>query len=381
MTRWRIAWVLAWCLLAGLHAPGARGGTGTGTGKVMTPRAQRVILFVIDGLAGQAPERFSMSNLLRLAGEGCRYEAMHLPLPGHPKDDPRYPWSCSMPNPMLMAGTPFIGADGIRTAMIQHQFEEEQTAFVVNAYSYKDVSGGFGVYLARPHSPDSWVIERAKEVLLEKKPVFMRMHLQRAGIEGEKVSKNQYAKEAWYGDIWHAKSPYRMACERADGHLGEFVQWLKEQDLWKDTVLLICGDHGQADEGWHEPYSTGSSVTPLVVVGAGVVEGRTVPHCEIYDVAPTIASLTGRPAPSRSVGRVLSEAFDAGGSPPAGESATERLNETLRAARALKGKSMEALTKAGFLGIAEVGRWHTTPAGTDFAAFAARQRTLLGAGR
>ncbi len=379
MTRWRIAWVLACCLLAGPHAPGARGGTGTG--KVTTPRAQRVILFVIDGLAARAPERFSMPNLLRLAGEGCRYEAMHLPLPGHPKNDPRYPWSCSMPNPMLMAGTPFIGTDGIRTAMIQHQFEEAQTAFVVNAYSYKDVSGGFGVYLAGPHNPDAWVIERAKEVLLEKKPVFMRVHLQRAGIEGDKVSRSQYAKEPWYRDIWHAESPYRMACERADGHLGEFVQWLKEQDLWKDAVLLVCGDHGQADEGWHEPYSTGSSVTPLVVVGAGVVEGRTAPHCEIYDVAPTIASLTGRPAPSGSMGRVLSEAFDAGAPSPATESATARLNQTLRAAHALKAKSMESLRKAGFLGIDEVALWHTTPAGTDFAAFVARQRGLLGGGR
>ena len=69
----------------------------------------RIILFIIDGLAVQAPERVEMPHYNVLKQEGVYYEAMHLPLPGHPDKGPDYPWGCSLPNPMLMSGTPFVG--------------------------------------------------------------------------------------------------------------------------------------------------------------------------------------------------------------------------------------------------------------------------------
>lgn len=43
-------------------------------------RVERVILFIIDGLANQAPERLPMPHLQKLAGQGCTYCTMHLPL-------------------------------------------------------------------------------------------------------------------------------------------------------------------------------------------------------------------------------------------------------------------------------------------------------------
>lgn len=340
-------------------------------------RPDRVILFTIDGLAVGAPERFAMPTLRRLAAEGCRYEAMHLPLPGHPKNDPRYPWSCSMPNPMLMAGTPFIGVEGIRDAMIQHQFKSNETAFVVNAYSYQDVSGGFGTYVAQPHAPDALVIAKAQETLLGQNPKFMRVHLQRSGIEGEKVSKDRYADRPWYRNIWHPESPYREACERADGLLGDFVDWLTEQNLWQGTVLVVCGDHGQADEGWHEPYSPPSGTTPLVLIGAGIPAGRTFPYCEIFDIAPTLAALAGREAPPQAIGRVLEEALDAGRAFPDTSSRVELLNRVLRAANELEDGKRATLVQAGFLTTDEVGRWHSTEAGSDFNAFVSRQEEML----
>ena len=69
----------------------------------------RVILFIIDGLAVKAPERIEMPHYNALKQEGVYYEAMHLPLPGHPDKGEEYPWGCSLPNPMLMSGTPFVG--------------------------------------------------------------------------------------------------------------------------------------------------------------------------------------------------------------------------------------------------------------------------------
>lgn len=346
------------------------------------PSPDRVILFIIDGLAVGAAERFDMPNLERLMEEGTHYRTMHLPLPGHPEKSEQYPWSCSLPNPMLMSGSPFIGRDGIREAMIQHQFEKDETAFVVNAYSYKDVSGGFGTYLSMPHKPDRLVIDEAKKILGgEDKPAFMRVHLQRTGIQGQKVGKDRYAGKPYYRNIWHERSLYRGACERADNYLGEFVAWMKEQNLWEGTVMLICGDHGQADEGWHEPYSPPSSKTPLVIVGQGVAGGRTFEYCEIFDLAPTIAALAGKEPPPHSVGRVLREAFDPGPRPPEQARLVEQLNEALIAAHALDGEKQKELRRAGFLTLDQLGQWHTTEAGTNFEAFVARQKALLDAHR
>ena len=100
----------------------------------------RIILFIIDGVAVGAPDRFEMPHYNALKKDGVFYQAMHLVLPGHPDKGPNYPWSCSLPNPMLMSGTPFVGADDIRESMIQHVFKPEETAFIVNARSYLDVS-------------------------------------------------------------------------------------------------------------------------------------------------------------------------------------------------------------------------------------------------
>ena len=272
----------------------------------------RIILFIIDGLAVGAPDRIAMPNYNALKQEGVFYEAMHLPLPGHPDKSDDYPWSCSLPNPMLMTGTPFIGMDGIRESMIQQSFAPEETAFIVNAYSYADVNGGFGTYVSKPKTPDAVVIDSVIEEMSKKDFAFMRVHLQRPGIEGMKVGWEKSADEVYHANIWHEASPYRAAVTEADEQLGRFVAWLKAEDLWDGTLLMICGDHGQADEGWHEPYSAKANKTPLLIVGAGVDEPAEYAYCELFDIAPTIADLAGREAPPLSRGRVLLEAFDAG---------------------------------------------------------------------
>jgi len=183
----------------------------------------RVILFIIDGLAVKAPERIDMPHYNALKKEGVYYEAMHLPLPGHPEKGPNYPWGCSLPNPMLMSGTPFVGREGIRESMIQGVFEPKETAFIVNARSYLDVSGGFGTYISKPRNPDSLVIDLTTEKMKEQDFSFMRVHLQRTGIEGMKVSQEKYSDQPYYQNIWHEESRYREALEIADEQLGRFV--------------------------------------------------------------------------------------------------------------------------------------------------------------
>ena len=142
-------------------------------------------------------------------------------------------------------------------------------------------------------------------------------------------------------------------------------------------MLLVCGDHGQADEGWHEPYSPPSSRTPLVIAGTGVAAGRTFEYCEIFDIAPTIAALARRKAPPHSIGRVLGEAFVPAQASPECPRLVEQLNQALIAAHALDGDKKQALEQAGFMPLEALGMWNTTEAGTDFNAFVSRQRTLF----
>jgi len=337
----------------------------------------RVILFIIDGLSPEAPERIKMPHFNALKEKGAYYKAMHLPLPGHPDKGPDYPWSCSLPNPMLMSGTPFVGIEGIRENMIQHSFEPNETAFIVNARSYLDVSGGFGTYISKPKNPDSLVIDITTETMKKQDFAFMRVHLQRAGIEGMKVSWEKYSDQPYYRNIWHKESRYRDALEIADTQLGRFVDWLKAEDLWNGTLLLICGDHGQADEGWHEPYSPKANVTPLLIVGAGVNTPSTYEYCELFDIAPTIAHISKKKKPALAHGRVLHEAFDSTLDAPKVAQNVKLLNEVLIKANALPDTQKKALTDKGFLTLDDLGKWHTTKAGADLKKFAILQEALL----
>ena len=345
---------------------------------IKQPEPKLVILFIIDSLSVEGPARINMPNFNALKAQGSYYKEMHLTLPGHPEKSNTYPWSCSMPNPMLMTGSPFIGKSGIRESMIQHAFKDKETAFIVNARAYEDVSDGFGTYISSSFNPDALVINLTKEVMDVSTPKFMRVHLQRSGIEGLRISKSWSKNEVYHRNIWHEQSTYRKAITEADRQLGRFVQYLKDNHKWEHTVLLITSDHGQANEGWHEPYSPPSSVTPLLVVGAGVKKGATFEYCEIIDIAPTIADLSKKKKPALSIGRVLSEAFEGNSEQsPEVPKNMKRLNKVLIEAHNLPEDKKKTLTNNGFLALEDLGIWHTTAVGDNFDRFVEQQEKLL----
>ncbi|CAH8284098.1 sulfatase-like protein [Mariniflexile fucanivorans] len=342
------------------------------------PAPDLVVLFIIEGLSTEAPVKIDMPNFNALKAEGSYYKEMHLTLAGHPEKSSTYPWSCSMPNPMLMTGTPFTGKDGVRKSMIQHSFKDNETAFIVNARAYEDVSEDFGTYMASSFNPDSLVINLSMEFMKVSEPKFMRVHLQRPGIEGLKISKNWTENEPYHRNIWHKQSPYRTAITEADRQLGRFVEYLKENNKWENTVLIICSDNGQANEGWHEPYSPPSNVTPLLIVGPDVRKGATFEYCEIIDIAPTITYLSKKKTPALSIGRVLSEAFVSNpATPPTVPQNIKRLNKVLIEAHNWPQDKKKKLTKKGFKTIDDLGLWHTTSSGDNFGSFVVQQEKIL----
>ena len=261
---------------------------------------QRVILFIIDGLHWEAPEKINMPSFNRLAKEGTYIRQSYVIIPHHPTigDYSKYN-SCSFPNPILHQGTIFPDANN---KMVQELFSPaQQTAFVVNTVAYASVGRGFSTSIMDDTLTDDQVVDYACDILKNQQPVFMRVHLQRPGQRGYDISQSAPDQPA-YRNIFATHSPYVEAIENADRLLGRFVQFLKDARLWDGTVLIVTSDHGQSRIGWHPLFDEDSWMTPLVFVGNNIATGRELPYFEHTDLAPTIAGLLGKKGPAHDGG-------------------------------------------------------------------------------
>jgi len=298
----------------------------------------RTILFGIDGLHIEGPERIGLPNLQKLKEQGCYYKAVYVPLAAHPKDPNSYPHTCSVGNPVMMTGTVFIRPGD---KMIQDSFGDKKTAFVLNSMSYRSISKGFDIYHAieqNPPSDDVPVVEKAREIIEKTEPVFMRIHLQGSGRGGYDGSTDKNKDKPWYRNIWHPDSLYVTRMKKADRLLGEFVQWLESTGRLEKTVMIITSDNGQADIGGHPPYEAGSSTVPMLIFGPGIKKGRVFEYAEISDIIPTIAHIHKISPPENCTGRVLLESIIGSGKdkiPP--DRYMERLNNALLEQHKLSG--------------------------------------------
>ncbi len=261
---------------------------------------ERVVLFTIDGLHREAPQRLKMPVFNQLIREGTYVAEMAVIIPHHPTiGDYSKTNSCSFPNPVLHQGTLFLKPEN---KMIQEIFAPgEPTAFVVNAIDYRSVGRGFTTLIQDALVSDDRVVDLAMETLKNQQPVFMRVHLQTPGKKGFEISQHSAGKR-YSKNIYGEDSPYVEAVENADRLLGRFVAFLKDAGLWESTVLIVTSDHGQSSAGWHPLFEEESWMTPLVFTGPGIARGRQLPYFEITDLAPTIAGLLGKAAPSEGGG-------------------------------------------------------------------------------
>ena len=262
--------------------------------------ARRVILFMIDGLHWEAPQKLNMPVFNHLMKEGTYIRQSYMIIPHHPTigDYSKYN-SCSFPNPVLHQGTIFLDP---RNKMVQELFSpEQQTAFVVNAIDYASVARGFSTSIMDVSLTDEQVVEYACEILKKQNPVFTRIHLQRPGIRGNEISRSA-PDNPYHRNIFAVNSPYIEAIENSDRLLGRFVQFLKDSNLWDGTVLIVTSDHGQSRIGWHPLLEEDSWITPLVFAGNPIASGRELPYFEHTDLAPTIAGLLGKEGPAHDGG-------------------------------------------------------------------------------
>jgi hypothetical protein len=95
---------------------------------------------------------------------------------------------------------------------------------------------------------------------------------------------------------------YQQAAQRLDAYLEQIRQAM---DL-NHGVLVILSDYGHIPDGGHGGNEVDVIWQPLVMLGEHVVPGD---YSDIHqtDIAPTIATLLGLPAPTAAQGRVLFE--------------------------------------------------------------------------
>lgn len=278
-------------------------------------KPERVILFLIDGLHWEAPQKLNMPVLNAVIKEGTYIQKSYMIIPHHPTvGDYSKSNSCSFPNPMMHQGTIFLKPEN---KMIQEMISpKHQTAFVVNTNAYKSVGRGFSTCIMDNTLTDNQVVLQAIEVLKNQDVHFLRVHLQSPGVIGTKIAMNSEG-EPYSRDIFGKDSPYINAIENADKLLGQFIDYLKKTGKWETSVLIITSDHGQSKVGWHPMLDEDSWSTPLVFAGNEIARGRQLSYFEHTDLAPTIAWLLGVKTPNNDGGagkpvKEIKAEFDAG---------------------------------------------------------------------
>lgn len=269
-------------------------------------KPDHVILYIIDGLSYKTWDRVELPTLSKLIEDGALVEQSFLPPSEHPIQGPYAELhSCSIPNPVMMAGTLFL--DKRTVYFPENIFPDKTTAFVANTTNYSSLDRGYH-YSYQKLGPDPEGLSMAVTFMKLGRPVFMRLHLQEVGEASYQIL---FVKDnvPWRRNIWAEGSPYVDYLRKADAQLAGFIEELGSQEVLERTALIIMGDHGEADTGYHPPESFDAAITTMVLWGSGIKRGVRIPYAEQMDVVPTICALLGIDPPSTSQGRIIGEAL------------------------------------------------------------------------
>ena len=107
-------------------------------------------------------------------------------------------------------------------------------------------------------------------------------------------NRDRYDNEVFYTDLW----------------LGKLLTFAREQQWWKDTVLIISADHGEAF-GEHGFYKHAFEIwdvlthVPLMISGPGIKPRRIDERRSHLDLAPTILDVMGFPPEHEFMGKSM----------------------------------------------------------------------------
>lgn len=110
----------------------------------------------------------------------------------------------------------------------------------------------------------------------------------------------------------HLHQLYEGEVHHLDGQVGQFIDWLKRQELYDDTLIVLTSDHGEEfyeHHGWWHGVTLYDDVTrvPLILkLPKGELAGERVPwQVREMDIAPTLVAYAGADQPDDWQGRNL----------------------------------------------------------------------------
>ncbi len=265
------------------------------------PINNKVVMIVIDGMR---KERFQEANtpfLDKLRNDGTEYTQM----------ETVYPARTVVCFSSMMTGT-YPKEHGIKSNMVWNLGIKVESIFdslrKINkrgrilgvAHLIDSMGDDVEAYTAVGHNDtvDRNIIEKAKRTMEAEDLDFFTIQL---------ISTDQtgHSRGVLYDE-------YIQKIEEADHLIEEYVAWMEAKGYMKNTTLLICADHGQADGiGGHGHLDEGERFVPFFLHGPSIEKGKKVEKKNsLTSIAPTIAYLLGAPYPSHSRGDVLEEAFN-----------------------------------------------------------------------
>lgn len=96
---------------------------------------------------------------------------------------------------------------------------------------------------------------------------------------------------------------YLNALHRADETIRDIVKGLEQRNLLESTLIVVCGDHGEAfgrhDQTTHAAAAYEENLhVPLILINPSLFKGERIAATGgISDIAPTIFSVLNKPAP------------------------------------------------------------------------------------
>ena len=138
----------------------------------------------------------------------------------------------------------------------------------------------------------------------------------------EKINSGQHVLRP--GDLEHIVATYDAEIASADEGFGELLALLRRLGRYDSSIVVLTSDHGEAfgehgEVGWHGDalYDEQIRVPLILKLPEGRLAGRSVEtQVRLIDLAPSLLSLLGLPAPEQFLGVAIDLAGNAAGHPP-----------------------------------------------------------------
>ncbi len=114
------------------------------------------------------------------------------------------------------------------------------------------------------------------------------------------IPHDQYNKHPGVPDFGNNnRGRYDNEVYFTDEHIGNLLNWAEKQPWWKNTALIITGDHGEAfgdHDMWKHAFEVWEVLlrVPLIIKVPGAKPQRIEERRSLIDLAPTIMDLMGQ---------------------------------------------------------------------------------------